>query len=41
MINEGLRMSIGLTMRLPRIAPDEDLVYKNWVIPRGVGVFHL
>ncbi|PWY91666.1 putative cytochrome P450 [Aspergillus sclerotioniger CBS 115572] len=34
-INEGLRLSIGLTIRLPRIAPDEDLVYKNWVIPRG------
>ena len=41
-INEGIRMGWGATTRLPRIAPDEDLVYtdstrggKQWVIPRG------
>ncbi|PYI02485.1 cytochrome P450 [Aspergillus sclerotiicarbonarius CBS 121057] len=40
-INEGLRLSIGLTIRLPRIAPDEDLVYDDWVIPRGTPVSSL
>lgn len=42
-INEGIRMGWGATTRLPRIAPDEDLMYtdrtqeteKQWLIPRG------
>lgn len=35
-IKEALRISPGLTHRLPRVFPDVDLVYKDWVIPRGV-----
>jgi cytochrome P450 len=35
-ISEGLRISIGVTTRLPRIATDEVLKYKEWVIPFGV-----
>lgn len=45
-ILEGLRMSYGLPMRLPRIARDEDLVYHgtaggktfDYVIPRGTAI---
>ncbi|CZR56606.1 related to cytochrome P450 CYP3/CYP5/CYP6/CYP9 subfamilies [Phialocephala subalpina] len=32
-ISEGLRISIGVTTRLPRVATDETLVYKDWSIP--------
>ena len=39
MISEGLRVSIGVTTRLPRVAPDEVLRYKEWEIP--IGVSHL
>lgn len=35
-IREGLRLSHGVTTRLPRVAPMESLRYKNWVIPPGV-----
>jgi len=31
-------MSIGLTTRLPRIATEEVLKYKEWVIPFGTPV---
>lgn len=41
-ILEGLRLSYGIAARLPRVAPDEDLVYhardgsgRDYVIPRG------
>ncbi|KUI53669.1 Trichodiene oxygenase [Cytospora mali] len=43
-IHEGLRLSYGVSARSPRIAPDEDLVYRaevkgegkvEYVIPRG------
>ncbi|RFU80113.1 cytochrome p450 [Trichoderma arundinaceum] len=42
-ILEGIRLSHGVTGRMPRIAPDEDMVYKGvwnssdvtYVIPRG------
>ncbi|KAL1990476.1 hypothetical protein VTN49DRAFT_6315 [Thermomyces lanuginosus] len=37
-INEGLRLSYGVTTRLPRVAPTEALVYKDWVIPPGTPV---
>jgi len=26
--------------RVPRVAPDVDLHYKEWVIPKGVSLFH-
>jgi cytochrome P450 len=35
---EGLRLSPGIASRMARIAPDRDLVYKEWVIPKGTPV---
>ncbi|KAF8850501.1 putative cytochrome P450 [Acephala macrosclerotiorum] len=32
-VSEGLRISIGVTTRLPRVATDETLLYQNWTIP--------
>ncbi|KAJ5973770.1 benzoate 4-monooxygenase cytochrome P450 [Penicillium waksmanii] len=37
-IQEALRLSYGLSGRLARIAPTEDLVYKNHLIPAGTPV---
>jgi cytochrome P450 len=42
-IHEALRLSCGVSSRLQRIAPDEDLIFhddggKDWVIPRGTPV---
>lgn len=37
-INEGFRVSYGVTGRLTRVFPDTPLVYKNWVIPPGTPV---
>jgi cytochrome P450 len=41
-IQEGLRLSCGVSSRLQRIAPDEDLIFndgkKTWTIPRGTPV---
>ncbi|KAH7093674.1 benzoate 4-monooxygenase cytochrome P450 [Paraphoma chrysanthemicola] len=34
-ISEGLRVAHGVSQRQPRIATEEELVYKQWVIPRG------
>ncbi|PWY94063.1 benzoate 4-monooxygenase cytochrome P450 [Aspergillus sclerotioniger CBS 115572] len=34
-VNESLRLSYGVIMRLPRVAPTEALRYKNYVIPAG------
>ncbi|KAJ6030971.1 cytochrome P450 [Penicillium herquei] len=36
-VNEGLRLSIGSMMRLPRIA-NEPLRYKQWEIPAGTPI---
>lgn len=36
-IQEGLRLSYGLTTRLPRVA-HERLQYHDWEIPPGVGI---
>jgi hypothetical protein len=38
-VDEALRLSYGLIIRLPRIAPNEDLRYKDYTIPAGVSVF--
>lgn len=38
-IKEALRLSPGLTHRLPRVSPDTALVYRGWTIPRGVSLF--
>ncbi|SMR47054.1 unnamed protein product [Zymoseptoria tritici ST99CH_1A5] len=35
---EGYRMSHGPVHRLQRVAPDEDLVYKDYVLPPGTPV---
>jgi cytochrome P450 len=37
-INEGLRLSYGVSHRLPRIAPDRELQLGQWTIPRGTPV---
>lgn len=41
-VQEGLRLSCGVSSRLQRICPDEDLVFpdgkRNWTIPRGTPV---
>lgn len=34
-INEGLRMSYGVSHRLQRIKPDGDLTFHQWTIPAG------
>lgn len=33
-----LRLSYGTVRRLPRVFPNDDIQYKEHVIPRGVGV---
>ncbi|OGM49318.1 putative cytochrome P450 [Aspergillus bombycis] len=35
-VKEGLRVSAVVTSRLPRIAPDEMLEFRDWKIPPGV-----
>ncbi|OTB06193.1 hypothetical protein M426DRAFT_55658 [Hypoxylon sp. CI-4A] len=37
-ITEGLRLSPGVATRLARIAPDRELHYKEWQIPKGTPV---
>ncbi|KAI2464814.1 putative cytochrome P450 [Annulohypoxylon bovei var. microspora] len=37
-INEGLRMANPTPSRLPRVCEDQDLTYKQWVIPRGTTI---
>ena len=37
-VQEGFRTSYGVTGRLQRIAPDHDLRFRDWTIPRGTPV---
>ncbi|KAJ5342350.1 hypothetical protein N7541_011474 [Penicillium brevicompactum] len=37
-VNEGLRLSHGMTLRLARISPNEPMFYKDWTIPMGTPV---
>lgn len=41
-ILEAIRLSYGIAARLPRVAPDEDLIYrgrdKTYIIPRGTAI---
>jgi cytochrome P450 len=37
-INEGLRLSFGVSHRLQRISPDLPLTYKDWIIPAGIPI---
>ncbi|KAH6667915.1 putative P450 monooxygenase [Halenospora varia] len=34
-INEGLRLSFGVTSHIQRVDPHHDMMYKDWIIPRG------
>lgn len=37
-IQEGIRLSYGVSSRNPRISPDKPTRYKDWVIPAGTPV---
>ncbi|KAH8665831.1 cytochrome P450 [Tricladium varicosporioides] len=37
-IKEGLRLAYGVSVRMPRVAPDEVMKYKDWTIPAGTAV---
>ncbi|KAK2036141.1 benzoate 4-monooxygenase cytochrome P450 [Colletotrichum somersetense] len=37
-MTEGLRLSHGASSRMPRIATEEKLIYREWVIPPGTPV---
>lgn len=37
-VKEGSRMSDGALGRLSRIAPDQDLKFQDWVIPKGTSI---
>ncbi|OJD34608.1 cytochrome p450 [Diplodia corticola] len=37
-INEGYRISYGITARLTRVSPDASLGYRDWLIPAGTPV---
>lgn len=37
-IMEGLRLSPGIATRMARIAPDRDLLYRDWQVPAGTPV---
>jgi cytochrome P450 len=37
-ITEGLRKAMGITSHFIRVAPRQDLQYKNYVIPAGSAV---
>lgn len=37
-IQEGIRLSYGVSSRNPRISPDKPTRYKDWVIPSGTPV---
>lgn len=35
-IHEGMRLGAGSMKRSPRVFPDDDIRYKDWIIPKGV-----
>jgi cytochrome P450 len=37
-VKESLRLSHGVSLRLPRIAPMQEMRYKDWIIPAGTSV---
>ncbi|KAE8548914.1 hypothetical protein EYB25_009297 [Talaromyces marneffei] len=37
-VREGIRLAHGVTTRNPRLTPDNDLKYDDWVIPRNTPV---
>ncbi len=37
-VQEGLRLAIGVSARLPRTCPDGPIIYREWTIPSSVSV---
>ena len=37
-VREGLRLSTGVSVRLPRVSPMKRMSYKKWQIPAGTAV---
>ncbi len=37
-VHESMRLAHGIVIRDPRLAPDEELRYGKWVIPRNIPV---
>lgn len=37
-VKEGLRLSTGVSVRLPRVSPAQPIKYKHWEIPAGIPV---
>lgn len=37
-VKEGLRMAVGVSVRLPRVSPNRAMKYKQWEIPAGTPV---
>jgi len=37
-VKECLRLSHGVSLRIPRIAPHQEMRYKDWIIPAGTSV---
>ena len=37
-VHEAIRLSYGVTTRLPRLSPDTELAYGKWTIPRNTPV---
>lgn len=35
---EGVRLSTGVSVRLPRVSPSKPIKYRDWVIPPGTPV---
>jgi cytochrome P450 len=37
-VKEGIRLSTGVSVRLPRVSPEKPIEYGDWVIPPGTPV---
>jgi cytochrome P450 len=37
-VHEAIRLAHGIATRAPRLAPDDDLIFEKWVIPRNTAV---
>ncbi|KAM7200690.1 Cytochrome P450 monooxygenase sdnE [Naviculisporaceae sp. PSN 640] len=37
-VKEGIRLSTGVSVRLPRVSPHKPVIYDGWVIPAGTPV---
>jgi cytochrome P450 len=37
-VREGIRLSTGVSVRLPRVSPEKPMKYKDWLIPVGTPV---